>query len=141
MMRYAQINTNSICIAVSNLKGEVTAAHMIPIADDANPIGKKWENGTWNDVATPITYRTINKMEAIKLVITHAGMDAAAEEAMYDDPNLSLLWKRWNNWVPYDDINRDKPDVAEFLGGLIAAGHMTQAQVDALMADWPKVGG
>jgi hypothetical protein len=55
-MRYAQIDTNSICVAVSDLKGEITASNMVPIADDANPLGKKWENDMWNDVAAPLPF-------------------------------------------------------------------------------------
>jgi hypothetical protein len=46
-MRYAQIDSNGVCVVVSDLSGEVNAPHMIPIADDENPIGMKWENGEW----------------------------------------------------------------------------------------------
>jgi hypothetical protein len=46
-MRYAQLNNNNICVAVSDLTGEVDAPHMIPIGITENPIGYTWDNGEW----------------------------------------------------------------------------------------------
>ena len=50
-MRYAQINSNNICIADSFLSGEVTAADMIPLSEqDTSPLGKRYHNGVWEEV-------------------------------------------------------------------------------------------
>ena len=46
MHRYAQIDSNSLCIAVSDLSGEVEAPHMIPIGD-GDFLGKSWLDGEW----------------------------------------------------------------------------------------------
>lgn len=50
-MRYAQINSNNICIADSFLSGEVTAANMIPLSEQApSPLGKRYHDGVWEEV-------------------------------------------------------------------------------------------
>ena len=50
-MRYAQINENGICFAVSNLSGEVIADDMILLKDnEMSPLGKKYVNGMWEEV-------------------------------------------------------------------------------------------
>ena len=139
MMRYAQINTDGVCVGTSNLNGEVTAAHMIAIADDISPIGKKWENGVWNDAAPPTVYKVITKQEALDLIIQYGEMDQAAELAFMKDPNLELFWLKWERAVPYADINRNSPKVPTFLGAVVATGHITQAQADSIMTNWPTV--
>lgn len=137
-MRYAQINADGICEVVSDLKGEVTAPHMIQIADDVSPIGKKWENGTWVDGPAPAaSYKVLTKQEALDLIIEYGQMDQAAELAFMKDPNLELFWLKWERAVPYADINRSSPKVPLFLGAVVATGHITQAQADAIMANWP----
>lgn len=50
-MRYAQINANGICIADSYLSGEIKADDMILLTEnEASPLGKKYVNGTWQEV-------------------------------------------------------------------------------------------
>ena len=49
MKRYAQINEQGLVVSDSHLCGEITAPHMIPIADDFDLMGKKYENGEWVD--------------------------------------------------------------------------------------------
>lgn len=49
MYRYAQIDENNICVAVSQLSGEVNAGNLIPISWE-NPLGMRYENGTWVEV-------------------------------------------------------------------------------------------
>ena len=53
-MFYAQINDENICIAVSNLSGEVSADNLIPLeVFDATVLGKKWTGDGWEDVPQP----------------------------------------------------------------------------------------
>lgn len=53
-MVYAQINDENICIAVSNLSGEVSADNLIPLeVFDTSILGKKYNNGVWEDVPQP----------------------------------------------------------------------------------------
>ena len=42
MPRYAQIDSNGLCIAVSDLSGEVEAPHMIAVGEGDAPLGKRW---------------------------------------------------------------------------------------------------
>ena len=56
-MRYAQIDAQGICIGVSDLKGEVTAANLIAIQPDENPIGQQWDGEVWVPYAPPISSR------------------------------------------------------------------------------------
>jgi hypothetical protein len=105
-------------------------------------------NGAWviNDqtaydayeVPTPdLNYKIITKQQALDMVVEYGEMDQAAELAFMKDPNLELFWLKWDRAVPYADINRNSPKVPEFLGAVVATGHITQAQADAIMANWP----
>lgn len=50
-MRYAQINSNHVCIADSDLLGEIKADDMILLTEsEPSPIGKKYVNGIWQEV-------------------------------------------------------------------------------------------
>ena len=50
---YAQINTDNICFAVSDLSGEVKADNMIRLETyDASLLGKRYVNGKWFEVET-----------------------------------------------------------------------------------------
>jgi hypothetical protein len=135
-MRYAQINTDNICTVVSNLKGEVTAAHMIPIADDENPIGKKWENGAWADVVSPTVYKILTKLQAINVLMTQGGMTPAELVTAREDANLKFYWMVWE-FAGTDDVNRDSPNTAAVLAALRDNGYITQGELDAIMANWP----
>ena len=51
---YAQIDENNICIAVSDLSGKVTADNMLRLeTDDTSLLGKKYNNGVWEEVPKP----------------------------------------------------------------------------------------
>ena len=50
-MIYAQLNEENICIGVSDLSGEVEADNMILLESfDVDILGKKYNNGEWEDV-------------------------------------------------------------------------------------------
>ena len=53
MYKYAQINSENICFAVSYLSGEVIADDMIRLSEEDEPLGKKYNNGTWEEVPKP----------------------------------------------------------------------------------------
>ena len=47
-MIYAQLDSNNVCIGLSQLSGEVQAENMLQIEYyDTTLIGKKYENGVW----------------------------------------------------------------------------------------------
>ena len=136
-MKYAQIDENNICTVVSDLKGEVTAAHMIPIADDASPIGKKWENSAWVDGPAPATsYKILTKLQAISLLMTEGGMTLPELVIAREDANLKGYWMIWE-FAGTDDVNRASPNTAAVLAALRDNSYITQAELDAIMANWP----
>lgn len=48
---YAQLNENNICEGISQLSGKVVADHMIELeAADDSLIGKRYNNGVWEEV-------------------------------------------------------------------------------------------
>lgn len=63
MPRYAQLDAQNICMAVSELSGQVDAPNMIPLDDETgnDVIGHRYENGQWIEVPQephPTTYNT-----------------------------------------------------------------------------------
>ena len=136
-MRYAQINETNICVGTSNLKGEVTAAYTIPITDDVDPLGKKWENGAWVDGPVPAaSYKILTKLQAIERLMTDGGMTPAELVTAKADANLAFYWMIWE-FAGTDDVNRASPNTAAVLAALRDNGYITQAELDAIMANWP----
>lgn len=53
-MFYAQINEENICIAVSQLYGEVQQENLIALSSfDSSVLGMKYENGAWTEQPQP----------------------------------------------------------------------------------------
>ena len=50
MFKYAQIDNDNICFAVSYLSEEVIADDMIRLSEEDEPLGKKYNNGTWEEL-------------------------------------------------------------------------------------------
>ena len=50
MYKYAQIDSDNICFAVSYLIGEVISADMIRLSETDEPLGKKYNNGIWEEL-------------------------------------------------------------------------------------------
>lgn len=88
-------------------------------------------------VPLPTTYKALTKLQAMALLKKFGNIDDARELQMRKDANLELFWMRWRDDVPTSDINRDSPLTAATLGALVATGYITQAQSDAIMANWP----
>lgn len=54
MVYYAQLDENNICIGVSQLSGGVNLSSMILLEiHDASLLGKRYNNGAWEEVAQP----------------------------------------------------------------------------------------
>ena len=54
MFYYAQIDTQNICVCISQLAGKIDAENMIPIDSmDGDLIGKRYNKGIWEDVLQP----------------------------------------------------------------------------------------
>lgn len=50
MYKYAQIDSENICFAVSYLSGEIIADDMIRLSAEDEPLGKKYNNGIWEEL-------------------------------------------------------------------------------------------
>ena len=138
-MRYAQVDGDGICISVSDLSGEVISPYMIPISHNEFPAGKRRVGDLWEDVEVdppPVTYRSIDKVEAMGLVRAVTGMTQVQELAFRDDPNLALFWRIWREDVG-SVIWRHHPMTAEILGAIEAAGYLSAAQRQAVLDNWP----
>ncbi|MEA4972907.1 hypothetical protein SDC9_145878 [bioreactor metagenome] len=71
MYNYAQLGSNNICIAVSQLSNEVQAANMISIdSADYTLLGKRYNNGIWEEVETPLLVQPATQQDKIE-----AGID------------------------------------------------------------------
>lgn len=82
MKRYAQIDAAGLCMAVSDLSGEVDAPHMIPVTGEPLAyLGKKWAANAWADV--PAELPTEKQMAAAELQAIDAatGMSRTMREA------------------------------------------------------------
>lgn len=60
MMRYAQINDDSVCVSDSMLSGALDAPNMIPLsAEDPSPLGLRWTGVGWEAVPEPLRPRIV----------------------------------------------------------------------------------
>lgn len=48
-MRYAEIDQSGFCFHVLDTDSEIDAPHMIGVASDAEPLGRVWNDGAWED--------------------------------------------------------------------------------------------
>ena len=95
MTKYAQIDLSSgTVVSESCLAVEVTADHMIPIADDFSPLGKRWTGSGFEDMpapaAIPILSRQafIDRLEFAEL----AALKALTKQATQDGIEAATFW-------------------------------------------------
>ena len=76
MKRYAQINEQGLVVSDSRLSGEVTADNMIPVPDDFDLTGKKYENGEWVDYEPEYVEAepTMTQLDVIEANTTYIAM-------------------------------------------------------------------
>jgi hypothetical protein len=84
----------------------------------------------------PSIYKILTKLQAIDVLMTEGGMTPAELVTAREDPNLKFYWMVWE-FAGTDDVNRDSPNTAAVLGALRDNGYITQAELDAIMANWP----
>jgi hypothetical protein len=110
-------------------------------------------NGEWviNDQAaydayeepTPdVTYKILTKNEAFARLMIDGGMTKAEIVAANKDEELAFEWMMWDAAKP-DDINRNSSNTMAVLIALrdATAQYITQAELEAIMANWPTVNG
>lgn len=78
--------------------------------------------------------RPLSRLQFEGLVQQAAGLSDAQFLAALDDANLRLMWHRLNI---ASQVERDHELTQAGLAALVATGHLTDAQVQAIMAAWP----
>ena len=90
MYKYAQIDSNNICFAVSYLSGEIITDDMIRISETDEPLGKKYNNGIWEELPPqPEPEPELNQLDIIQKAVL-ADNDNIAQTAI-DDYTLELI--------------------------------------------------
>lgn len=80
-------------------------------------------------------YAALTPLQFWRYVTTTAGMDAADRAAARADANLTELW--WEFGIA-TEILRESDDTVAALAALVALEHITGAQRDTVLADWPR---
>lgn len=90
MYKYAQINSENICFAVSYLSGEVIADDMIMLNEEDEPLGKKYNNGAWEELPPqPAPEPEPSQLDRIEEAVTAKNQDIA--QAAIDNYTLELI--------------------------------------------------
>lgn len=129
MPTYAQIDADGVCVGVSHLSGVVVAPHMIPIANDASPVGRRWTGADWEDVLSD-TQPTIPQrvqMRQARLALFSAGLLDAIDPTIEALPEPDRAVARIE-WEYSPDVKRHNGLVDKLAPSL----GLTDEQVDAL---------
>lgn len=131
MLFYAQLDTDSIVVAVTQTSGEIHAANMIALGSyDTSVIGKRWTGTHWETVPLPETIlpRHITKRafrarftKPERVAIEWASVDRA--DATLQERQLAAALRsdlKDQEQAVYIDLN--DPDVAEGLQQLADFG-------------------
>lgn len=112
---------------------------------DGNLVRKIYPNGTTvvEEYHTPVdpgpaptVYKILTKLQAIERLMVDGGMTPAELVTAKADPNLAFYWMIWE-FAGTDDVNRASPNTAAVLAALRDNSYITQAELDAIMANWP----
>jgi hypothetical protein len=139
--RYAQVNDDFVCVAVSTFNTAADAPNLISLGDDENPIGHAWSDGEWiapppapEQVPFSVTRRQIltglaqvgwiTEQEALDAITTGARPDAvdAVINSLPEDERFHARMK----WAGFTEAYRDDPLVL----ALATAEGKTDADLD-----------
>ena len=84
----------------------------------------------------PTTYKVLTKLQAIGVLMSIGGMTPAEIVTAREDPNLKFEWMVWG-FAGTSDVTRESPNTAAVLAALVRESYITQAESDAIMANWP----
>ncbi len=91
-MIYAQLDSNNICIGISQLSGVFQAESMLQIKDyDATILGKKYENGVWVELPKPPIEPTDEEVVIAQTLINQASIKEQLN--IIDETNSKILLK------------------------------------------------
>ncbi|WP_068305279.1 hypothetical protein [Pararhodobacter sp. CCB-MM2] len=135
MARYAQV-TGGIVTAI-NVTTANPAEGWIEVGPDV-ALGWTYDGETFSaPAAAAPTPRALTRLEFEVLVQAAAGLTAEQFMAALDDQSaeMRLLWRRLGIAT---QVEKENPLVQAGWLAMVAASHLTQAQVDAINAAWPE---
>ena len=105
----------------------------VEIVPDA---GRGWVRGPegWAAPETPKRPRDLSGLGFEMHVQQAAGLSDDDVLAMLDDPALRLFWRRVGQ---AGALTPDHGLVTDGLASIVALGHLTQEQADAVLSGWP----
>ena len=140
-MKYARISNTIVVETVYdeqfNTFNDTVQAMFQPCPEQ---IEQNWKliDGDWVE-PDPIpepepVYKSLTRLEFETHAQTAAGLTDLEFLAALQDPNLALLWHRVSI---AERVKRDNDLTQNGLNSMVAAGHLTEAQVEAINDSWP----
>jgi hypothetical protein len=96
-----------------------------------------YPNGNYREAQLPEPApfpKSLNRLEFETHAQTAAGMTDLEFFAALQDTNLALMWHRLSI---AERVERDSDLTQNGLAAMVAAGHLTEEQVDAISQTWP----
>ena len=119
MPRYAQIDSNGLCVAVSDLSGEVNAPHMIPIGD-GDFLGRTYSAGAWGNPPPSSPVVPTIDARALRKKLLAANKLTTLRTALQSNADMLI------DWETLQTLRRDDA-LVEFIRTTLG---FTSAQVD-----------
>lgn len=142
-MRAAIIENNTIAniveaASLADVEAIFPSAEVVDAATlpDGVGIGHTRNGEEWEATTPEAVYRSIDKVEAMSLLLSVTGMDMTEELAFRKDPNLELFWIKWREDVQ-NILYRDHPLTQQILDVLIATGYLSVEQKQEILDLWP----
>lgn len=135
MPRYAQINDDGLCVAVSDLRDEHDEANLILLGENENRMGQVWSGSAWSTPTPPVVYAVLTHLEFIELCETVGGTTDAMLVASKSDPLLAAFWIKFDM---AQDLRHDDSRTAAGLAALNALGYLPNG-AQAVLDAWPTL--
>lgn len=92
LKHYAQIDADNICIAESWLSGDVDNKNLILLSSDYDVLGKKYNDGKWEDVQVePSLPQPPSEGDILQAEILLNQMDIMAKQKEHDEILATIL--------------------------------------------------
>lgn len=134
-MRYAQISSENVVVAVSELAGLVEAPHMIPIGGEPPVLGSIWDGDIFTPPPAPDPVPlSLTHLQFIEHAQAVGGITDTELVAAEKDANLAAFWIKFRLATA---IDRDNPTIGVGLNALVALNYLTAAERAAVIDHWP----
>ena len=89
-MIYARLDSNNVCIGISQLSGEIQTENMLQIESyDVTILGKKYENGKWIELPKPPVEPTEEELITSEILLSQVKMQEQLN--LIDEVNAKIL--------------------------------------------------